>query len=152
MTEKRCSQCKNMKPLTDFSQKMVRGKLQYYAACKPCRVVATRRSYEKNIEDRKAYQKRLNENLTTQKRIYVNAYLESHPCVDCGETDWVVLEFDHVRGVKKWNIGSMMNRTSSLDALIEEIAKCDVVCANDHRRRTYTRQGSWRTFEKENIA
>jgi hypothetical protein len=66
----------------------------------------------------------------------VIGYLLSHPCIDCGEDDPVVLDFDHVRGEKKYNIAQMV-RSLTLPIVLEEIAKCDVRCANCHRRKTY---------------
>lgn len=76
-----------------------------------------------------------------RNRQYLWDYYSTHPCVDCGETDPVVLEADHVRGVKKYNVGAMAHSTRSLRAIDEELAKCDVVCANCHRRRTAVQQG-----------
>lgn len=52
-------------------------------------------------------------------------------CVDCGELDAIVLQFDHVRGTKTRNVNENMNT----DELRVEIAKCDVRCANCHTRR-----------------
>ncbi|HUQ34490.1 MAG TPA: hypothetical protein VM095_20380 [Pyrinomonadaceae bacterium] len=63
-------------------------------------------------------------------------YLEGHPCVDCGESDPIVLEFDHVRGKKSYAVSSLGWRLVSWDSVMKEIAKCDVRCANCHRRRT----------------
>jgi hypothetical protein len=63
----------------------------------------------------------------------------TRPCADCGETDPLVLEFDHL-GDKKFNVGAGM-RERSWQAVRDEIAKCDVVCANCHRRRTAVRTG-----------
>jgi hypothetical protein len=68
---------------------------------------------------------------------FVRAYLATHPCVDCGESDIVVLEFDHVRGVKERNISDMCRRAFRVDRLAEEMTKCDVRCANCHRRKTF---------------
>jgi hypothetical protein len=62
-------------------------------------------------------------------------YLKGHPCVDCGESDIVVLEFDHQRD-KLLNISVLCRDGYSLEKLKQEIAKCEVVCANCHRRRT----------------
>ncbi len=67
-------------------------------------------------------------------------YLLSHPCVDCNEKDPIVLEFDHRVGVeKRFNIGDAARTAYSLKTLMNEIAKCDVRCANCHRRVTYYR-------------
>lgn len=62
------------------------------------------------------------------------------PCKDCGvQYPSYVMQFDHVRGVKKLNIGSATRDCSSVDKLLAEIAKCEVVCANCHAARTYFR-------------
>ncbi len=71
-----------------------------------------------------------------RNRLFLDAYLAEHPCVDCGEADIVVLEFDHVRGTKKRALSVLVKHASSLDVLRAEIAKCDVRCANCHRRQT----------------
>ncbi len=71
-------------------------------------------------------------------------YLRTHPCVDCGETDPVVLDFDHLRD-KVANVSSMLKWQWS--KVLEEIAKCEVRCANCHRRRTAERTRSFRYLE-----
>ena len=63
----------------------------------------------------------------------IKNYLASHPCVDCGITEIDVLEFDHVRGKKLFNIRSGVH---SFTETQEEIAKCEVRCANCHVRKT----------------
>lgn len=64
------------------------------------------------------------------------------PCTDCGvQYPPHVMQFDHVRGVKLFDIGSRAGQgTVSLATLRAEIAKCEVVCANCHAERTYQRQ------------
>lgn len=62
------------------------------------------------------------------------------PCHDCGKQyPPVVMDFDHVpdRGIKVAEI----SRINSREKIIEEIAKCDVVCPTCHRIRTVTRAG-----------
>jgi hypothetical protein len=73
--------------------------------------------------------------------LQVFQYLQEHPCVDCGESDPLVLQFDHVRGKKTGTIGELIGRTSSWDKIQEEIGKCQVRCANCHARRTAIQQG-----------
>lgn len=72
-------------------------------------------------------------------RKYVYDFLRKNPCMECGETDILVLDFDHVRGKKVANISDMLASGRTLLVIIEEMEKCEVVCANDHRRRTYSR-------------
>jgi hypothetical protein len=71
-------------------------------------------------------------------------YLRRHPCVDCGQTDIRVLEFDHVRGNKSNNIARMVGEGFSWSTIEAEIAKCEVRCANCHRIKTNERSGWWR--------
>jgi hypothetical protein len=81
-----------------------------------------------------------------QRRVIaVLAFLREHPCVDCGEADPIVLDFDHVRGTKRMKISRMLSGTYSLKAIFEEIEKCEVRCANCHRRITASR-GGFRAF------
>lgn len=59
------------------------------------------------------------------------------PCTDCGiKYPSYVMDFDHVRGEKQFNIGSYPLTTIPL---AKEIEKCDVVCSNCHRERTHKR-------------
>lgn len=60
-----------------------------------------------------------------------------HPCVDCGESDIRVLDFDHIRGDKLFQVQS--GKYKVLSEILVEIEKCDVVCANCHRIRTQER-------------
>lgn len=71
-------------------------------------------------------------------------YLHSHPCVDCGQTDIRVLEFDHIHGNKSNNIARMVGEGFSWSTIHAEIAKCEVRCANCHRIKTNERSGWWR--------
>lgn len=75
-------------------------------------------------------------------REHVLDHLRHTPCVDCGERDPVVLEFDHV-GEKVSSISKLVSDGASRTAVDTEIARCEVVCTNCHRRRT-ARRGGWR--------
>jgi hypothetical protein len=73
----------------------------------------------------------------------LRAYLHEHPCVDCGETDVVVLEFDHRRDKTK-AISVLLSLGHEWDRIREEISKCEVRCANCHRRRTARERGYYK--------
>ena len=79
---------------------------------------------------------------TQALREYVLDHLRRTPCVQCGERDPVVLEFDHV-GQKVASIAQLLSDAAPRKAVDAEIARCDVVCTNCHRRRTAHR-GQWR--------
>ena len=114
----------------------------------------------KNKEDERAYQrehyqknKQLYKDraaasrpaLREQGREYVKKYLLENPCVDCGNSDIRVLQFDHRNPeLKTGNIGSMIG---SMGLLKREIAKCDVRCANCHMIRTAEQFGWSRAIE-----
>jgi hypothetical protein len=85
---------------------------------------------------------RRTEALATERADYIVDFLSRRSCADCGEFDPRVLEFDHLRD-KKFDITRGL-RQRPWAALLDEIAKCDVVCANCHRRRTALRAGTAR--------
>jgi hypothetical protein len=67
------------------------------------------------------------------------AELKSKPCLDCGgKFPPECMDFDHVRGEKRDNLSSI--RDLSVPNIMEEIEKCEVVCANCHRVRTQRRR------------
>jgi hypothetical protein len=86
-----------------------------------------------------------------EARAHVEPYLRSHPCIDCGETDVRVLQFDHCRGQKKAEVSRLIREGYSLEVIKAEMAKCDVVCANCHIRRT-ARQFCWWNAELAPVA
>lgn len=74
----------------------------------------------------------------------VFGHLRTHPCVDCGISDLVVLEFDHV-GEKAFDIAAATGAGKPVPAVLAEMRRCEVVCCNCHRIRTYLRGAYWRT-------
>jgi hypothetical protein len=69
---------------------------------------------------------------------FVRRHLERASCMDCGEDDPRVLEFDHVEG-KLADVSYLVQAGASPEVLQAEIDRCEVVCANCHRRRTLAR-------------
>ncbi len=135
---RRCSRCGLEKPPGDFSTKRrVTGQLDTY--CRPCRSAYGKHHYAVNRQryiDQAVARKRA---LADERTAYLLAYFEGNPCTECGERDPLILEFDHV-GEKAFSIGPKL-ATRTWQAILEEIAKCEVVCANCHRRRTARRAG-----------
>jgi len=73
-----------------------------------------------------------------KNRREVMAYLASHPCVDCGNADPIVLEFDNREPGQKLKEVSLLMISRRWPHVLHEIEKCDVRCVNCHRRRTAT--------------
>lgn len=135
---RRCGVCGETKPIEQFNWRR-RDKGQRDNMCRPCRAeykqqhyAANRRRYIENATERR---KRVGEG---RMQMLVE-YLRDHPCADCGEDDVLVLEFDHLGG-KEFSIARGL-RDRTMAALVAEMAKCEVVCANCHRRRTAARGG-----------
>ena len=76
----------------------------------------------------------------SRNRQIITDYLKTHPCVDCGNSDIRVLEFDHVKGQKVGNISHGVHRAWKVEKLIAEINKCEVRCCNCHRIITIKRR------------
>lgn len=74
------------------------------------------------------------------KRMAVIREHKDVPCADCGQRyPHFVMDFDHVRGEKSFGLGDGgKGRDMGLQKVLEEIDKCDVVCANCHRYRTFS--------------
>jgi len=71
---------------------------------------------------------------------YLKDLKEKNPCMDCKISyPYYMMDFDHVRGTKHSNVAELIN-TLSKKRLDEEIAKCEIVCSNCHRARTYIRK------------
>lgn len=74
-------------------------------------------------------------------------------CMDCGAIlPPYVLDLDHRMGTKKLgNISDMARDCVAIDRFNEELAKCDPVCSNCHRVRTFTRsqegKAKWATSQ-----
>jgi hypothetical protein len=107
--------------------------------CRPCRAAYKQEHYAANKARYIAAAGQQRKAVVEERTLYLVAYLREHPCVDCGEDDPVVLEFDHLRD-KKFAISAGLQSRPWQDVL-DEIAKCEVVCANCHRRRTARRGG-----------
>lgn len=121
---KKCVRCFRVKPLQQFN-------LKYDMPHLPER----RKSHCRNCGEK------------VPKRQWILQYWREHPCVDCGETDTDVLEFDHRDPSEK--LGEVP-RMSSIARMAAEAAKCDVRCANCHRRR-HARERRLNALRKANL-
>ena len=141
-SEKQCCRCGEVKALEAFSFKD-RQKAILHSYCRACHAAWNRGHYERTRATYIASARRNNARYQAENLRRLIEYLLEHRCADCGEGDPVVLDFDHRdRSTKRMAVSSLL-RYTSWAALEAEIAKCDVRCANCHRRRTAQQLG-WR--------
>jgi len=138
---RRCGECGGFKPLDQFTWRR-RHRGQRDNLCRPCRAAYKQRHYGANRQRYVAQARERKRALALVRTNYLLAWFDDHPCTDCGETDALVLEFDHLRD-KRFDIGAALPYRN-WQSILDEIKKCEVVCANCHRRRTARRLGSLR--------
>ncbi len=130
---KTCSKCNENKPFSDFGM-TVRRKPQSW--CKKCTTEYTRnkRRSDPFLRERMNVIKNRHRNRNRSKVI---DHLLNHPCVDCGETDIRVLDFDHIFQPEKYSdISKMLRDSLAWERIESEIGKCQILCANCHRKKT----------------
>lgn len=140
---KQCSYCKQLKPESAFNWK--HKHLKRASHCKICSRKQIRSHYKKNTSYYLKKAKKRNAKIKKQHEEFLAKYLKARACIDCGEKDLVVLELDHRDPQqKKASISALMSDGASWEGIEEEIKKCDVRCANCHRRKTAYENNSWR--------
>ena len=139
---KKCSRCKIEKPPEEFNFK-IKSSGKRNVQCKECTRLLIRKHYNNNKQYYLDKTRERNKYIRNQIHVYQKEYLLKHPCVDCGEKDITVLEFDHSGEQPKLKAVSHLIRSqASLEIIKVEIAKCEVRCANCHRRKT-ARDFNW---------
>lgn len=138
--QKRCCTCHAVLPRTEFNRRAaaVDGLQSRCRACSRSWYERNRATHIANVARRNAAYRRVLVDL-------LGAYLSSHPCVDCGESDVRCLQFAHRdRSTKSANVSTLLRGFRSWEVLLLEIEKCDVRCANCHSRMTAEEDNSWR--------
>jgi len=146
MKTKLCGSC-GKRRLTKFFavRNKTTGLLQ--AWCRDCRKSYDQERYRTGTEQERLNRKAAHAKERNQRLMF--EHLSAHTCVDCGEADIMVLEFDHVRGEKLFNLTDGVRNGTSKKRLLEEIDKCEVRCCNCHRRKTL--MGSVRARYKQGL-
>ena len=143
MHRKRCPACKRRKNRGSFRPCITRKDgLQPY--CIGCDKKKQTTWYSTNsVRERSKIKLRKKLSLEISRQ-FLFEYLTSHPCVDCGESNIVVLEFDHL-GNKELGISAAIRSGWRVRRLQKEIAKCEVRCANCHKRKTAQQFRWWKS-------
>ena len=136
--KRRCISCNKQKKNKEF---LFKGRI-----CQPCRKFEFAESNDMS-EYRRNYHYRKN----LKEKQFIFNYLSKKSCVVCQTTDVMVLEFDHIQPSKKsFEISrALMNSKTTIAQLKKEIAKCQVLCSNCHKRKTLKENKSWRYLMKQ---
>lgn len=140
MVVKVCSTCKREKNSDEFNN-CARNKDGKANKCRDCAHIYYR-LYEPANENRREQKRREARVKRIERRNYVKVLKEQTGCVDCGIKDFRILEFDHLpsESTKKlYAVSDMVATGHSMKTFLAEIAKCEIVCANCHRIRTWNR-------------
>lgn len=130
---KTCSQCNKTKSVDNFHKNKSRSDGRQ-GVCKECRVTYVKQHYETN---RVAYIARSKVCNDKHKRWFEE--LKNKPCIDCQRSfHFSQMDFDHLEN-KEMNLSDMIRRGFGKKKILKEVEKCELVCANCHRLRTYNR-------------
>lgn len=131
-----CCRCKLEKEEIAFckSKRNFDGLCKY---CRECKRDSAKKWYHSS-RHKLGHIEKVKENKIRHRKImqdFVWNFLKTHHCVDCGENDPIVLDFDHLRD-KEHNISALVYGGNNLETLIKEVEKCVIRCANCHRKKT----------------
>lgn len=136
----RCARCQQWKPESEFHHTRD-GEFTY---CRECRNAYDRQYYaQRGGPARRAR----NKARIDAARAWMNELKVDLSCIDCGERfPAFVMHWDHLPGFEKAGDISTMVGHRKRQAILEELRKCELVCANCHVVRTVNRAtGSHRT-------
>ena len=141
---KKCCVCKHPFPADHFHKASDRPD-GLSSRCKQCMAKYQKKRYRiPAVKKRElARARKWKEQRIRYIREQLLIFFATHPCTDCNERDPVVLDFDHVGGRKIADVSYLIRCGQPWAKLLTEIRKCEVVCANCHRKRTAKRSGWW---------
>ena len=135
MENRICSECQKDWPITEFRVRRIKGQPYLDRRCNRCRRNSVREYTKKNRQEI------TNKVARNRHRVleYINEAKRNKPCMDCGGIFLpCAMDFDHRPDEhKEFSVSQM--RSFSFQKIDEEIAKCDLVCANCHRVRSWLR-------------
>lgn len=133
---KRCPACRETKPLSEFHRNTLRRD-GVQSICKMCRAALDRDRYARERDVRS----RRNREFIRGRTEWLRSLKVGRPCTDCGKVfPPEAMQFDHLPGtLKQGDVSTLTGR--SMRGILQEIAKCELVCANCHVIRTFKRAG-----------
>lgn len=128
--EKKCSKCLIIKNYDAFHKSKKDG---YFSYCKECRKIYDREKYPK-IKQKKKENAKIR---SIKIRKWLDDFKKEQKCKNCNLSDFRVLDYHHKNSDKEFNIGDSIRLGYSLEKIKNELAKCECLCSNCHRIKTY---------------
>jgi len=150
----KCRVCKIEKEIELFPWAKVGARRS--SRCKDCQKILSKKHYQNNKKYYQDKEKIRREKYYSETNKLLYDYLIEHPCVKCGESEPLFLDFDHCTGTndKIANISVLVSIKVNFDKILKEIEKCQVLCLKCHRIKT-AKEGNWykyqRYIEKQNL-
>jgi len=96
--------------------------------------------YKRNKDKIRAKARKTNKKYKDRNMDYVRQIKSNNPCSDCGGFyHYSAMDFDHITEDKDKNVARMVRDSISIEKIQREIDKCELVCSNCHRLRTWRR-------------
>ena len=136
----KCTECDQEKDEAEFSFRKKAENLRF-KKCKKCVSAYNKAHYQSHKKQYREKARRWEIKFLSARRAFIDE-LKSKPCVDCGRTfPACAMDFDHLPGTKKeYNLSYLARRAVGEQTFMEELSKCEVVCACCHRIRTASRR------------
>ena len=135
MSDKKvCSKCKRELEVSNFRWKN-KSKGLLHSQCKDCQKAQEKIHYQESKERQESV--RSTAEFQKERNILLVEKARQCGCKKCGETRFYVLDFHHRDPSQKEYTINRMIKSASFDKLLQEIEKCDVLCANCHREFHY---------------
>lgn len=131
---KKCSKCKRELPLENFRWKN-KSEGKKHSQCKECQRAQEKLHYQESISRRESVRNTTNCQKADNIRLVEKA--KASGCIKCGEKRSYVLDFHHRESSTKIDTINHMIKSASVDTILNELKKCDVLCANCHREFHY---------------
>lgn len=131
-----CLRCGNEKNIEDFPFKNKRKNIRH-STCKECWKIIRKKSYNENKKTTLERNKRNR----IKNREWYNEYKKTLKCNRCPENHPACLEFHHEdSNEKEFNVSELIGSTYSVEKIMEEIEKCEVLCSNCHRKHHHKKR------------
>ena len=145
-----CTVCGSTKTEGEFFYRDKRNE-KLHSQCKSCYVVKRKKIWHEHYHKYGSqYRERAverNKKLKQKLRKLLLDYLTDKSCVECGNGDYRVLEFDHIDpAIKSFGIAQGIHNIMAWPKILAEIEKCQILCANCHKLKTAGEQGWYKNI------